>query len=92
VHELDREIEALTRTLEECRRTLSELRAAKHDEDHQARRLGDAMERHGGRQLDAESRLSLLDEGRRLTAKALARTERDIAELERRLKALEGAP
>lgn len=89
--ELDCEIEALTRKLEELRRTLGELRAAKHDEDHQARRLGDAMERHGGRQDEAESRLSLLDEGRRLTAQALARTEREVAGLERRLAALGNA-
>ena len=88
----NREIEALRIRLEERRRTLAELRAAKDDEDHQARRLGDVMERHGGRQLEAESRLSLLDEGRRLTNKALARTEREIVELERRLRALEGAP
>ena len=89
--QLDCDIETLTRKLEELRHTLGELRAAKHDEDHQARRLGDAMERHGGRQVEVESRLSLLDEGRRLTAKALARTEREIAELERRLAALEKA-
>ena len=50
------------------------------------------MERHGGRQREAESGLSLLDEGRRLTAKALARTEREIADLERRLRALGEAP
>ena len=89
---MDREIEALRRELEARRRALGELRAAKHDEDHQARRLGDAMERHGGRQVEAESRLSLLDEGRRLTAKAIAKTERQIAELERRLAALGKAP
>ncbi len=90
--ELDREIEALRTKLEERRRTLSQLRAAKDDEDHQARRLGDVMERQGGRQVEAESRLSLLDEGRRLTAKALARTEREVADLERRLAALGEAP
>lgn len=88
----DREVATLRARLEERRRTLHELRAAKDDEDHQARRLGDVMERHGGRQREAESRLSLLDEGRRQTAKALAQTEREIADLERRLRALEGAP
>lgn len=93
-HEDERagEIEALRNALDEQRRVRRQLLAAKADEDHQARRLKDVMERHGGRHADAEANLSLLDEGRRLTAEALARSERDIADLERRLAALDAAP
>ena len=84
----DSEIEDLRKTLDRRRRVLGQLRAARDDEGHQARRLKDTLERHGGRHADAEEALSLLDEGRRLTAEAMARTEREIAGLESRLAAL----
>jgi len=77
--------------LAELRRARDHLAAAKAEEDHQARRLTESLERAGGRDRDSESRLSLLDEGRRLTAKALDKTEREIAELEGRLAALNSA-
>ena len=76
--------------LSELRRARDHLAAAKGEEDHQARRLTESLERSGGRDRDSESRLSLLDEGRRLTAKALDKIEREVAKLERRLAALEG--
>jgi hypothetical protein len=81
---------ALLRTrLSELRRARDHLAAAKAEEDHQARRISESLERAGGRDRDSESRLSLLDEGRRLTAKALDKIEREIEKLEGRLAALE---
>jgi chromosome segregation ATPase len=75
--------------LSELRRARDHLAAAKAEEDHQARRISESLERAGGRDRDSESRLSLLDEGRRLTAKALDKIEREIEKLEGRLAALE---
>lgn len=86
--DLERQTAAFEARLGALRRTRRHLALAKDEEDHQARRLKDALERQGGREAEAESQLSLLDEGRRLTAKALARADTEIEDLERRLAAL----
>ena len=51
-----------------------------------ARRERDGLERAGGRAPAIESRLSLLDEGRELTRRALAETEAELAALRARLE------
>lgn len=81
----ERDLVALAGRLAELRQARRHLAAARDDEDHQARRLKDSLERSGGRDRAAESRLSLLDEGRRLTGQALEKLDKEIAELERRL-------
>ena len=85
----EREAAAFSERLSELRQARRNLAAARDDEDHQVRRLKDSLERHGGRSPDAESRLSLLDEGRKLTAQALEKIDREIAELKRRLATLQ---
>ena len=85
----EREAAAFSERLSELRQARRNLAAARDDEDHQARRLRDSLERHGGRSPDAESRLSLLDEGRRLTAMALEKIDKEIVDIERRLAALQ---
>jgi chromosome segregation ATPase len=74
------------RDLREARRRMAN---AREEEDHEARRYRDALERQGGRAPAVESRLSLLEEGRKLTARALGETERELEALERRLGQIE---
>lgn len=83
-----REAAAVSARLGALRESRRHLVIARDEEDHQARRLKDALERQGGRAAEAESRLSLLDEGRRLTAKALAEADKEIAALTSRLAIL----
>ncbi len=85
----EREAAAFSERLSELRQARRNLAAARDDEDHQVRRLKDSLERHVGRSPDAESRLSLLDEGRRLTAMALDKIDEEIVDIERRLAALQ---
>jgi chromosome segregation ATPase len=65
------------------------LARARDEEDHQARRDRDALERHGGRAPTVESRVALLDEGRKMTARVLRATGRELTALERRLAEIE---
>ena len=81
----DRQTAALSERLSQLRKARRHLVAVRGDEDHQALRLQDGLERQGGRHRDTESRLSLLDAGRRLTKQALEKIDREIAALERRL-------
>ncbi len=81
----ERQAAALSERLSQLRKARRHLAAVRGDEDHQARWLQDGLERQGGRHRGTESRLSLLDAGRRLTKQALEKIYKEIAALERRL-------
>jgi len=87
--DLEREASETAARIRDLRKARRRLRNAKDEEDHQARRYRDALERQGGRERAVESRLSLLDEGRRLTARALDETGRELEALERRQAVIE---
>ncbi len=86
----ERQAAALEKRLSQLRKARRHLAAVRGDEDHQARRFEDRLERHGGRHRDTESSLSLLDAGRRLTRQALDKVDTEIAALEDRLTELGG--
>ena len=81
----EREAAALEKRLSQLRKARRHLAAVRGDEDHQARWLQDGLERHGGQHRATESRLSLLDAGRRLTRQALDKVDKEIAALEQQL-------
>jgi chromosome segregation ATPase len=87
--DLEREASETASRIRDLREVRHRLANARDEEDHQARRYRDALERQGGRAPAVESRLSLLDEGRKLTARALGETGRELEALERRLAEIE---
>ena len=73
-------------SLETRRRNLADGLA---EADHQVRRERDGLERAGGRAPGIEGRLSLLDEGCRLTRKALEEVDAELARARMALQELE---
>jgi chromosome segregation ATPase len=88
LEDLEREASETATRIRELRQVCDRLSNAKDEEDHQARRYRDQLERQGGRAPEVESRLSLLDEGRKLTARALDETRRELEALARRQAAI----
>lgn len=74
-------------TLLEAERTRhDQLAEALSDFRHADRRMGDRLERVGGRDADLEQQRSLLSENLKLTAAELAKSEARINEIRRKLE------
>ncbi len=80
--ELQAEIDALETRKHHLGQALGEF-------EHEARRVGDGLERAGGRAPELEARLKTLADNQRLTEKQIRKLDDEVAALNRRLAEIE---
>ncbi|MEM1200720.1 MAG: hypothetical protein AAGI06_15580 [Pseudomonadota bacterium] len=78
----------LEQLLETAEKTRTQLAEALSEFRHTGRRVGDRLERLGGRDLDLERQRGLLDENVKLTQSELDKTDAQISKIRRELSKL----
>ena len=78
----------LEQQLERAEKTRTQLAEALSEFRHTGRRIGDRLERLGGREVDLERRRGLLEENVQLTQSELDKTDVQISKIRRELSKL----